>query len=89
MHAGSSSADWGGCSIPTPTPDPVSRASNPNPNPNSNPNPNPRPRLQSLALAGVVKVTIAKTGTLANFKAGQYIFIMVPDISVFQWHPFR
>ena len=41
--------------------------------------------------ANVIKVSFPKTsaaGKTFNYSGGQYIFIMIPQLSVFEWHPF-
>ncbi|KAL1920181.1 uncharacterized protein VTP21DRAFT_1327 [Calcarisporiella thermophila] len=36
----------------------------------------------------VVEIQIKKEGTFTQVKAGQYIFLCCPEVSIWQWHPF-
>ncbi|KAL1916740.1 uncharacterized protein VTP21DRAFT_5444 [Calcarisporiella thermophila] len=36
----------------------------------------------------VVEIQIKKENTFSNVKAGQYVFICCPEVSIWQWHPF-
>eukprot|EP00457_Paulinella_chromatophora_P002090 gb/GEZN01002094.1/.p1 GENE.gb/GEZN01002094.1/~~gb/GEZN01002094.1/.p1 ORF type:complete len:821 (+),score=43.14 gb/GEZN01002094.1/:95-2557(+) len=44
--------------------------------------------LSCTAMDGVISIELAKVGPLADYKEGQYCFIMSPVVSRTQWHPF-
>eukprot|EP00808_Paulinella_micropora_P003338 g66426.t1 len=44
--------------------------------------------LSCTMMDGVVSIELAKSGPLADYKEGQYCFVMSPVISRLQWHPF-
>ena len=48
---------------------------------------NPRVGQLSIISDTVVQVTFSKTESFA-YNPGQYIYVAVPEISMFQWHPF-
>jgi len=43
--------------------------------------------LDNFPEANVVRVTIPRSGSF-HFRGGQYVFLCVPELSLFEWHPF-
>lgn len=51
-------------------------------------NKHPREVQLTCLPANVIRVSFPKRGSNFSYKAGQYLFLCVPALSLFEWHPF-